>query len=84
MKNLIGTILVLILLLLLASCATNKVRPKRTTVTDLATSNRLYGVDRNPYFYFMLDSMDTPHLVKTHMFKSSKVIWIEKLTRIRK
>jgi len=41
----------------------------------------MYGVQNNPYYYFMMDSAGGPHLVRTHMFKSTKVIWIEKLER---
>lgn len=66
--------------LLLASCAAH--RPaKKTTLGELTKRYRVYGVQNNPYYYFMQDSTGGPHLVRTHMFKSTKVIWIEKLER---
>lgn len=72
--------LLLLSLVLLASCASH--RPaKKTTLEELTKNYRVYGVQNNPYYYFMTDSAGGPHLVRTHMFKSTKVIWIEKLQR---
>lgn len=83
MKNIIISIFLLILFSA-ASCSSAKIHQKKTYVSDLAAKNRLYGIDRNPYFYFMIDSTETTYLVKTHSFNSAKVIWVEKLVRIRK
>ena len=71
----------IILLALLSSCASQKVKQKKVFVEDLKEKYRLYGVQNNPYFYFMMDSSGGPHLVKTHMFKPTKVIWIETLEK---
>lgn len=72
---------VLILIcILLASCASsNRIKQKKTNVEDLTSKYRLYSVQNNSYFYFMLDSAGGPYLVKTHAFKPERVIWIEKL-----
>jgi hypothetical protein len=71
----------LLAMCLLMGCASNRVRQKRVTIDELKDKYRMYGVQNNPYFYFMMDSSGGPHLVRTHMFKSTKVIWIEKLNR---
>jgi len=72
----------LLLLIVLSSCASLKVKPKqRTYVDDLKQGNQLYAVKDNPYFYFMIDSVGGKHLVKTHMMNSQRVIWTERLTR---
>jgi len=68
------------LAILLSSCVSFKPE-KKTHLNELTSKYRMYGVQNNPYYYFMMDSAGGPHLVRTHMFKSTKVIWIEKLER---
>lgn len=76
--------ILLLLMVLLTSCgSTNRIRKKKVFVEDLVKSNQLYSVKDNSYFYFMLDSVGTPYLVKTHMFDAQRVIWTEKLNRKR-
>ena len=73
-------ILLIAFAFLVTACVTH--RPgKKTRLDDLTKRYRVYGVQNNPYYYFMQDSAGGPHLVRTHMFKSTKVIWIEKLER---
>lgn len=72
----------ILLCVLLASCASSKrVKKKKTYVSDLTSKYRLYSVNGNSYFYFMLDSAGGPHLVRTHALNSEKVLWVEKLSR---
>lgn len=54
---------------------------KKLNVEVLKKKYKLYGLNNNPYFYFMTDSVGGPYLVKTHFMNSSKIIWIEKLER---
>lgn len=73
-------ILLIAFVLLVSGCTAH--RPgKKTRLEELTKRYRVYGVQNNPYYYFMQDSAGGPHLVRTHMFKSTKVIWIEKLER---
>lgn len=71
----------LLLLIVLCSCSALKTKRKRVFIDDLKKSNELYTIKNNSYFYFMVDSLNHKHLVRTHIFNSSKVIWIEPLTR---
>jgi hypothetical protein len=71
-KNLIR----ICLLLLLSSCATNKI-----TIEQLQKKNQLYAIKNNNFYYFMIDSLNNKCLVRTSFMNSSKVIWIEKLNR---
>lgn len=74
-------LLTLVLIIILSSCASTKVRKKRIMVDDLRQTNQLYSVKNNSYFYFMIDSVGNKYLVKTHLLNSEKVIWTERLTR---
>ena len=74
-------ILLLLMIVVTACGTTNRVRKKKVFLNDLTSKYRMYGVQNNPYFYFMMDSAGGPHLVRTHMFKYTKVIWIEKLEK---
>jgi len=76
MKN----VILLFLIILFSSCVSHKPKNK-THLNELTSKYRMYGVQNNPYYYFMMDSAGGPHLVRTHMFKYTKVIWIEKLER---
>ena len=74
--------LLMLALVILSSCASLKVKPKKKTyVNDLKQGNQLYAIKDNAYFYFMIDSVGGKHLVKTYMFNSERVIWTERLTR---
>lgn len=72
-------------MVVLTSCHTTnsiqRVKPKKITIDDLKVKNELWMVKNNPYFYFMVDSVNNKHLVRTHIANSSKVIWIEKLNK---
>ena len=70
-------VIFLLLVLVSTSCTT----PKKLFVENLREKNQLWGLKDNNYFYFMIDSVGDKHLVKTSMFNSSKVIWIEKMRR---
>lgn len=71
---------IIFILFILSSCSSVK---KDIFVNDLKLKNSLYGVQNNSYFYFMIDSTKTPHLVKTSIMNSDKVIWIEKLIKLK-
>lgn len=76
------TLKLFLIALILSSCATtNKTKLTKTTIDELRKKNQLYGINNNSYFYFMIDSLGNKHLVRTHMFNSSKVIWTEKLIK---
>lgn len=76
---------IIFLLVVLTSCHTTnsvqRVKPKKITIDNLREKNELWMVKNNPYVYFMIDSTNNAHLVKTHFSNSSKVIWIEKLNK---
>lgn len=73
----------LIVLLVLSGCSSVKLKHSRVYLTDLVDHNQVYRVQNNPYFYFMIDSLGNKHLVRMNMLNAQKVLWTEKLSRVK-
>lgn len=70
---------------ILVSCSSTKTftYPKNVYIQDLVKKNQVYMLDNNSYHYFMIDSLGDKHLIRMNFFNNDKVLWTEKLNRIR-
>lgn len=70
---------IILLAFIFASCSSTKMT--MTTIEELKNKNQVYAVKDNSYYYFMIDGDNNKFLVRTSLINSSKVIWMERLTK---